>query len=109
MTRRTDYGSSARRGAGSRVEFDCGRRVKTLTRLLGRPADLDLRVRIAALAAAGGLAYWMRDFVAARGAYEERLVLAEESGDRILEADAHYDFGFLGMVSQDDGMLRAHG
>ena len=81
---------------------------ETLTRLLERPAGLDLRVRIAALAAAGGLAYWMRDFVAARGAYEERLALAEGSGDPILRADAHYDFGFIGMVSQDDGMLRAH-
>ena len=80
----------------------------TLTRLLERPADIDPRVRIAALAAAGGLAYWMRDFVAARAAYEERLALAEEAGDAILRADAHYDFGFIGMVSQDDAMLRSH-
>lgn len=80
----------------------------TLMRLLERPHPLDPRVRIAALAAAGGLAYWMRDFVAARVAYEERLALAEETGDLILAADAHYDLGFIGMVSQDEAMLRAH-
>ena len=80
----------------------------TLTALLERPAAVDPRVRIAALAAAGGLAYWMRDFVAARAAYEERLTLAEATGDEILTADAHYDLGFIGMVSQDDAMLRAH-
>jgi len=80
----------------------------TLTRLLERPSPVDSRVRIAALAAAGGLAYWMRDFVAAQAAYEERLALAEETGDPIHSADAHYDLGFIGMVSQDDAMLRAH-
>ena len=80
----------------------------TLTRLLERPSPVNPRVRISALAAAGGLAYWMRDFVAARAAYEERLALAEETGDPMLTADAHYDFGFIGMVSQDDAMLRAH-
>ena len=80
----------------------------TLARLLERPSPLDPRVRISALAAAGGLAYWMRDFVAAGAAYEERLALAEDTGDPILTADAHYDLGFIGMVSQDDAMLRAH-
>ena len=80
----------------------------TLTRLLEQPSPLDPRVRIAALAAAGGLAYWMRDFLAARAAYEERLVLAEATSDPILSADAHYDLGFIGVVSQDDAMVRAH-
>ncbi len=80
----------------------------TLTRLLEHPSPSDRRVRIAALAAAGGLAYWMRDFIAARAAYEERLALAQETGDPILTADAHYDLGFIGMTSQDDAMLRAH-
>ncbi|HUS21508.1 MAG TPA: TIR domain-containing protein [Aeromicrobium sp.] len=80
----------------------------TLTRLLEHPSPTDPRLRIAALAAAGGLAYWMRDFVAARAAYEERLALADETGDPILSADAHYDLGFIGMVSQDDAMLRSH-
>ena len=80
----------------------------TLGALLDRAADVEPRVRIAALAAAGGIAYWMRDFAAARTAYEERLALAEEAADPILAADAHYDLGFIGMVSQDDEMLRAH-
>ena len=80
----------------------------TVTRLLEHPSPSDPRVRIPALAAAGGIAYWMRDFVAARAAYEERLALAQETGDPILTADAHYDLGFIGLVSQDDSMLRAH-
>ena len=80
----------------------------TLARLLERAAPQDPRVGIKALAAAGGLAYWMRDFAAARAAYEERLALAEATGDPILAADGHYDLGFIGMVSQDDEMLRAH-
>jgi hypothetical protein len=80
----------------------------TLARLLEHPAPADPRVRIAALAAAGGLAYWMRDFVAARAAYEERLPLAEETGDPILAGDAHYDLGWIGMVVQDEAMLREH-
>jgi hypothetical protein len=80
----------------------------TLTELLEHPAPLEPRLRIAALAAAGGLAYWMRDFVAAEAAYEERLALAQATGDPILTADAHYDLGFIGMVSQDDATLRAH-
>ena len=80
----------------------------TVTRLLEHPSPSDPRVRIAALAAAGGVAYWMRDIVAARAAYEERLTLAQQVGDPILTADAHYDLGFIGMVSQDEAMLRSH-
>lgn len=80
----------------------------TLAQLLERPGSIDPRVRIAALAAAGGLAYWMRDFAAAEAAYRERLALAEQTGDAILTADAHYDLGFIGMVSQDAAMLRMH-
>ncbi|MGI9111171.1 MAG: NB-ARC domain-containing protein [Gaiellaceae bacterium] len=80
----------------------------TLSRLLESAVLSDPRVRIAALAAAGGRAYWMRDFAAAGSAYEERLALAQETGDEILTADAHYDLGFIAMVSQDDATLRAH-
>jgi hypothetical protein len=50
----------------------------------------------------------MRDIAAARAAYEERLALAQGTGDLILTADAHYDLGFIGMVSQDEAMLRGH-
>ena len=82
--------------------------LSTVTRLLEHPSPTDPLVRIAALAAAGGSAYWMRDIAGARAAYEERLALAQESGDQILTADAHYDLGFIGMVTQDDAMLRDH-
>jgi predicted ATPase/class 3 adenylate cyclase len=79
----------------------------TLARVMADPAG-DLRLRIAALAAEGGLAYWADDFDAARRAYEERLALAEQAADPILRADAHYDLGFMFMVAQDANALRAH-
>ena len=68
----------------------------------------DVRLRIAGLAADGGLAYWMEDFDGSRARYEERLRLAEPTGDPILEADAHSDIGFLFMVSGERDRLRAH-
>ena len=79
-----------------------------LAELLARPWDGDVRIRIAALAAEGGLAYWMNDFDAARPAYDERLALATTLGDRVLLADAHYDIGFLAMVAGDAPELRDH-
>jgi predicted ATPase/class 3 adenylate cyclase len=79
-----------------------------LAQLLARPSPADVRVRIAGLAAEGGLAYWMDDFAAARAAYEERLSLASGTGDPVLMADAHYDLGFLSMVGQDEEKLREH-
>ena len=79
-----------------------------LADLLARPSQGDVQVRIAALAAEGGLAYWMNDFAAARTAYEERLDLASTTGDGVLLADAHYDIGFLAMVEGDAEQLRAH-
>lgn len=71
------------------------------------PTD-DLELRIAALTAEGGLGYWADDFPAARVAYEERLVLAEQTGDPVLRADGHYDLGFMFMVANDPEQLRAH-
>src|SRR6185369_6672608 len=44
----------------------------------------DLRLRIAALEAEGGLAYWSDDVPGAQAAYDERLALAEQLGDRLL-------------------------
>ncbi len=79
-----------------------------LAELLADSVDGDIRVRISALAAEGGLAYWMNDFVGSRRAYEERLELAESTGDPLLRADAHYDIGFLSMVEEDGEALRAH-
>jgi predicted ATPase/class 3 adenylate cyclase len=72
------------------------------------PADQDPLLRIRALAAEGGLAYWASDHAAARAAYEERLALAEASGDAALLADAHYDIGFSCMVAKDVDGLRRH-
>lgn len=79
-----------------------------LAELLARPPDANVRNRITALSAAGGLAYWMDDFAAARLAYEQRFDLASADGDPILLADAHYDIGFLFMVSKQEDQLRAH-
>jgi predicted ATPase/class 3 adenylate cyclase len=79
-----------------------------LAQLLALPWAGDARVRIAALAAEGGLAYWMNDFAGARAAYEERLGLATTTGDPVLIADGHYDLGFLSMVTQDAESLRLH-
>jgi len=79
-----------------------------LGQLLAHPERVDVRVRIAALSADGGLAYWMDDFEAAGKAYEERLALAIEAQDPVLLADAHYDIGFLSMVRQDLASLREH-
>jgi predicted ATPase/class 3 adenylate cyclase len=78
-----------------------------VTELLARPPG-DPRVRIAALAADGGLAYWMDDIPGARRAYEERLALAESLGDPALIADGHYDLGFVFMVEKDADSLRHH-
>ena len=79
-----------------------------LARLLAHPAPTDVRTRIAGLAAEGGLAYWMNDVAGARTAYEERLTLATTTGDPVLEADAHYDIGFLFMLAQEADALRTH-
>ena len=79
-----------------------------LATLLGHIPPGDDRVRITALSAAGGLAYWMNDFAGAGSAYQERLALATTIDDPILMADAHYDIGFLGVVNKDAAMLREH-
>ena len=78
-----------------------------LDELLGRP-DIDVRQRILGLAAGGGLAYWMDDMTGARAMYEERLALAETTGDASLIADGHYDLGFVFMVLKDGEALRFH-
>ena len=79
-----------------------------LGELLARPGPIEVRVRIAALAAEGGLAYWLDDGPASRIAYEQRLELAESTGDPRLEADARYDLGFVAMVGEDEAALREH-
>jgi non-specific serine/threonine protein kinase len=79
-----------------------------VSRLLAHPASAgDQVARMGALAALGGLAYWSSDRPAIRAAYEERLAIAERLGDRAQLAEAHYDYGFVGMVEQDPELLRS--
>jgi hypothetical protein len=80
---------------------------EALDRFMADPPD-DALLRIEALTAIGGLGYWGDDFPAATAAYEERLALAEQTGDAVLRADAHYDLGFMSMVAQDPDRLRNH-
>jgi len=77
--------------------------------LLAHPAAAgDSRERVLGLAAAGGLAYWSQDAPGARAAYRERLEIAQRLDDPALLADAHYDIGFVDMMSRDAAGLRAH-
>lgn len=79
------------------------------TELLAHPlSDHDVEVRIGGLSAAGGIAYWASDFPTSRAAYEERLALAEGLGDDRLIAEAHYEYGFMGVIDQEVEMLRRH-
>jgi hypothetical protein len=80
-----------------------------LAELLELPAPgLDVRLRIAALSADGGLAYWMEDFEGCASRYSERLTLADQTGDPRVIAEANYDLGFLFAVSNDPERLRMH-
>ena len=79
-----------------------------LAELLARTPHGDPLVRIAGLAAQGGLAYWMSDAEMAETAYAERLELAEATGDQRLLGDAHYDIGFISMLRMDGATLRRH-
>jgi len=73
----------------------------------GSPID-DVSLRIAALSADGGLAYWMEDFEGCIDRYEERLALAEGTGDPRQIGEAHYDLGFMGAIRNDPDMIRRH-
>ncbi len=77
--------------------------------LLAHPlAGADAMVRIGALTAQGGIAYWANDFATTRAAYTERLELAEGLGDEHEIAEAHYDLGFMGVVDEDIAFLQEH-
>lgn len=69
---------------------------------------MEPRLRIGALAAEGGLAYWMNDIEACRAAYTERVGLAQAIGEDPLLADAEYDVGFLSLIDQDPERLLDH-
>jgi len=59
-------------------------------------------VRLAALDAAGGIAYWQADMEPARRWYEEERSLARELGDAIGEANAIYNLSFTYSFSRED-------
>lgn len=79
-----------------------------ITELLAHPNGGDARARIGALSAGGGLAYWNGDFANCRALYTERLDLARALGDDAVLAEAHYEFGFLGITDQDIELVREH-
>jgi predicted ATPase/class 3 adenylate cyclase len=77
--------------------------------LLDRPTrPEDVALRIAALSADGGLAYWTDDVEGARARYTERMALVEGMADTRLIADAHYDLGFVSMIDADAEGLERH-
>ena len=80
---------------------------EVLSRLLATPPS-DIRLHVDALAAAGSLAYWADDAPAAAAAYEQRLAFAEQTGDPLLQAEGHYDLGFISMLASDPDGLREH-
>jgi predicted ATPase/class 3 adenylate cyclase len=84
------------------------REARTVLAPLLAAKDTEPRLRIAALEAEGGLAYWSDDVPAAGAAYAERLAIAEQLGDRLLLADAHYDLGFMSVVGNEPAKLRDH-
>jgi predicted ATPase/class 3 adenylate cyclase len=67
---------------------------KRLEGLLERPGSWDPGARARALEGAGGVAYWMGDFVVARQRYEECLELRGGLGDEAGIAEAKYNLAF---------------
>jgi predicted ATPase/class 3 adenylate cyclase len=63
------------------------------------------QARAAALEAAGGIAYWQGDLLAARVWYEEALELARASGDLARIANAAYNVGFTFALTRDDQLM----
>jgi predicted ATPase/class 3 adenylate cyclase len=73
-----------------------------LERLLGLPgaAPRD-SLRIRALGALGGIAYWQNDNPVTRAAYEEAVDIARELGDTRLLASALLDLSFIPLMGQN--------
>jgi predicted ATPase len=66
-----------------------------LDELLAASSDVPGGVKAKALTAAGGLAYWQRDYVAARHFYEEALAIRRRLGRPSEIAESLYNLGFL--------------
>lgn len=77
--------------------------------LLAHPgAQADSALRVRALSAAGGLAYWSQRFDQAWTRYEAALAIAERLGDCSLIANAECELGFRYVVERDIAGLRQH-
>ncbi len=64
-------------------------------------AEAPTRERLAALAAAGGVAYWQADSATARRYYEDQLGLARRLSDRPAEADALFNIAHTQFIEGD--------
>jgi predicted ATPase/class 3 adenylate cyclase len=64
-------------------------------------ADRPTKERLAAITAAGGIAYWMGEMPRARDFYAEQLRLATELGDRVGQADARFNLAFATFMRPD--------
>lgn len=64
-------------------------------------ADAPTAARLAALAAAGGIAYWHSETRVAQGHYEAQLALAEQLGDAVAAADATFSLIFTRYIGGD--------
>lgn len=76
-------------------------------RLLDAPAAFrPTAARFKALTAAGGLAYWLADYAAAKSCYEEALAIAATLEDDGLRADALHSLGYIDVVEGNLESLR---
>jgi predicted ATPase/class 3 adenylate cyclase len=74
-----------------------------LERLLALPgAAVRDAVRVKALGAFGGIAYWQTDYETTRSAYEEAVEIARELGEPRLLSEAIYDLSHLPTVLEGD-------
>jgi tetratricopeptide (TPR) repeat protein len=79
-----------------------------IAKVLGLPgASHHQQVRARALEAAGGVAYWLGDKVAAHGFYEEALTLARQLGDDAAIANAAYNLAFVAETEDTVGVSLA--
>jgi tetratricopeptide (TPR) repeat protein len=64
-------------------------------------------VRVRALGAFGGIAYWQNDYPPMRAAYEEAVDIAREVGDAKLLASALLDLSYIPSLEQDPDRAEA--
>lgn len=69
-------------------------------------SDVGDRYRLRGLAALGSLAYWFGDLDLMRDAYQQRLALAEVTGELSAIGDAHFDLIFAWASARDIAKLQ---